>query len=398
MRIPYVTLALILALNLAGDLYIWRCLRTRCRHKAWSVLQLVTASLLNLGIVSLFFIPVQSASDTSLVSLMWTIFGYITIYVPKYVFTVFDLLASLPRLWHKRRVAALSMTGGVMAVVLFVVLWWGALINRYNIDVKEVEVRIPNLPEAFEGMRIVQISDLHVGTYRNDSTFLGKLVASINELHPDMIVFTGDIVNRRTAELEPFVDVLSGLHAPYGVFSVLGNHDYGDYYKWPEKAAREANNNRLAELNGRMGWTLLNNDYRDIVVDGDTLVIIGVENIGDPPFHVYGDLSKAYPDVTDSKTKILLSHNPSHWVMNIADHDDKEVALTLSGHTHAMQMTFFGWSPASFRYKTWGGLYADQSGKHQLYVNIGTGTVGFPARIGATPEVTLITLDGSGKK
>lgn len=391
MRIPYLGLIVILILNLGVDWYIFRFLHSEFRRRIWSKIQLWSALILAAGILALFFFPVRSTSDTAMQTLMWCIFAYISVYLPKYIFVIFDCMARLPMLWHRRRLKWLTRFGTLIGAIIFIALWWGALINRYNINERDINIDVEGLPSAFNGFRIVQISDLHVGSYGQNDRFLRKLVEKIDELQPDIIFFTGDIVNRHTDELEPFTRVLSGLKARYGVYSVLGNHDYGDYYEWPDTAMRTANNNRLAELQKEMGWQLLLNSHDIIRIGSDSIAVVGVENIGDPPFHVYGNLESAYPNLSDSVTKILLSHNPAHWVADIAD-SDKNIALTLSGHTHAMQITVFGWSPSSLRYRTWGGLYTDKTGRHSLYVNIGTGTVGFPARIGATPEVTLITL------
>lgn len=396
MRIPVLTLIIAVLLNLSVDWYIFRFLFSEFRNRIWAKIQLWSALIFALGLVSLFFVPVRDLSDAGLRSLMWIIFIYITVYVPKYIFVIFDVISRIPRLWHGRRIKTVSWTGTTSAVILFASLWWGALFNRYNIDVNRVDVEMPRLAKSFDGFKIAQISDLHVGTYGNDTAFVAKLVDEINSLHPDVIFFTGDIVNRKTAELKPFVRTLSRLNARYGVYSVLGNHDYGDYYHWDNDDSHRLNNDSLYVFQKEMGWKLLRNEYSDIVVKNDTLVVIGVENIGDPPFHVYGDLTKSYPDLSDGRPKILLSHNPAHWEKEVAD-SDKNIDLTLSGHTHAMQISLLGFSPAKFRYDTWGGLYTDKSDRHKLYVNIGTGTVGFPARIGATPEITLITLHPSEK-
>lgn len=394
MRIPYLGLFIIILVNLSVDWYIFRYLHSEFRNRIWSKIQLVSALILTCGLVALFFIPLQTISDGMIRTLMWSIFAYISIYLPKYIFVIFDCISRIPNLFGHKRWKAVTGTGAVIGAILFVAFWWGALFNRFNIDVKEVDVEIPELPAAFNGFRIAQISDMHLGTYGNDTTFIDKIVEEINSLKPDVILFTGDIVNRETSELEPFVSTLSRLKSRFGVYSVLGNHDYGDYYRWDTPEAQELNNEKMEVLQKKMGWELLKNDYRIITEKGDTLVLIGVENIGDPPFHIYGDLHKAYPTPEDSKTKILLSHNPSHWVKEI-ENSDNNIALTLSGHTHAMQISFLGFSPAVFRYKTWGGLYSDDSDRHKLYVNIGTGTVGFPARIGASPEITLLTLKGT---
>jgi hypothetical protein len=238
---------------------------------------------------------------------------------------------------------------------------------------------------------VVHISDLHLGTYGNDTTYISTIVNKVNSLKADVILFTGDIVNRNSNELKPFVSTLSRLKAKDGVYSILGNHDYGDYEDWKSEAEKAANFQALKDMQAEMGWTMLNNQSTAITRGNDSITIIGVENIGDPPFHIYGDMSKAYSDISDKQYKILLTHNPAHWTSDIENQKESNIALTLSGHTHAMQMEFFGISPARFRYRTWGGLYNDNY-NHPLYVNIGIGTVGFPARIGATPEITLITL------
>jgi len=322
---------------------------------------------------------------------MWGLYTYLSVYIPKLIYVILDLIASIPLLWKRKRSKSLIISGMALAAFMFFAMWWGALVNRFNIDVRQVEISIDGLPEAFDGYTIAQLSDLHVGSYGSDTTYLSKVIETINGLSPDIIAFTGDIVNRRSSELIPFVNTLKNLSADDGVVSILGNHDYGDYYTWHSPADKQANLDELIRMQNSMGWLMLNNQSHIIHRGNDSIVIIGVENVGDPPFRTYGDLDAAYPTLDDPLTKILLSHNPAHWDNDIQDSPDKNIALTLSGHTHAMQMSAFGLSPAALRYPTWSGLYHDQDG-HQLYVNIGIGEVAIPARIGATPEITLITL------
>lgn len=323
---------------------------------------------------------------------MWILCAIISVYLPKTIFVVFDLIAKIPQLIGKKRIRAISITGLIIAILTFFAVWWGALFNRFHIDVKSVDITIPSLPRQFEGYRIAQFSDIHLGTFGTDTAFVSRFVDKINSLNPDLIVFTGDIANRNSNELKPFVKVLARLKAADGVISILGNHDYGDYTDWKNDADKKNDRRLMVELQGRMGWKLLLNETRFIERAGDSIAIVGVENIGDPPFHVYGSLPEAYPTPGDSLTKILLTHNPAHWVNEISDKPAMNIPLTLSGHTHAMQMSAGDISPARLRYKTWGGLYHDKSGQHLLYVNIGAGTVGWPVRIGATPEITLLTL------
>lgn len=395
MRLPLLLILPILILDILADWYICRAVWRRCTRGArfWRPVSLWSSIVLGVGLLAAIAWPKKSASDYDLTGLMWFLYCYFSIYVPKYLFIIIDLLGKVPQLWHRRRIKGFAHAGITVAVLTFGLMWWGALVNRYRIEVKEIEFADPSLPSSFEGLTIAQISDLHTGSYGSDTTYVAKVVETVNALHPDIIVFTGDIVNRRSKELKPFVSTLSRLNAPLGVYSVLGNHDYGDYYAWDSAADKEANMQELYRMQHDMGWTLMNNSAHTFHAGPDSLVLIGVENIGDPPFPIYGDLDKAYPgDLADPAFKILLSHNPAHWVDDIAGSPDKNIALTLSGHTHAMQMELFGLSPATFRYDTWGGMYADIDSTRRLYVNIGIGEVGVPARIGATPEITLFTL------
>ncbi len=395
MRLPLLLILPILILDILADWYICRGVWRRCTRGArfWRPVSLWSSIVLGVGLLAAIAWPKKSASDYDLTGLMWFLYCYFSIYVPKYLFIIIDLLGKVPQLWHRRRIKGFAHAGITVAVLTFGLMWWGALVNRYRIEVKEIEFADPSLPSSFEGLTIAQISDLHTGSYGSDTTYVAKVVETVNALHPDIIVFTGDIVNRRSKELKPFVSTLSRLNAPLGVYSVLGNHDYGDYYAWDSAADKEANMQELYRMQHDMGWTLMNNSAHTFHAGPDSLVLIGVENIGDPPFPIYGNLDKAYPgDLADPAFKILLSHNPAHWVDDIAGSPDKNIALTLSGHTHAMQMELFGLSPATFRYDTWGGMYADIDSTRRLYVNIGIGEVGVPARIGATPEITLFTL------
>ena len=400
MRLPLALILPVLILDILVDWYICRAVarRTSPARPLWRRLAVWSSVVLTLFLVAIVIWPKKSADDSDFAFLMWGLYAYFSIYIPKYIFVIFDLLASVPRLFHASRLRLLSWTGILLGVLTFGAMWWGALINRFRIDVREVDFADSRVPEAFDGFKVVQISDIHTGTYGDDTTFVASLVDAVNALEPDLVLFTGDIVNRRSTELEPFTSVLSRLKAPSGVMSVLGNHDYGDYFKWQSDSAKAADRRHLADLQRALGWDLLNNDTRYIYKEGrhgqrDSIAIVGVENIGDPPFPVYGDLDAAYPgDLADDVFKILMSHNPAHWTADIADAPDKNIPLTLSGHTHAMQIELAGISPAALRYSTWGGRYDDADSTHTLYVNIGTGEVGVPARIGATPEVTLFTL------
>lgn len=345
----------------------------------------------------------RRSNDSSILPVMWMLYTYVTIYVGKLIFTIISLFGFIPRLWGSRCLRVFGIIGGVAALLAFLTLWWGALWGRRDIEVTECTIESDRLPKSFSGYKIVQISDLHVGTWGDDVSFIAKLVDRINRLNPDVILFTGDIVNRNTPELLPFVGELSRLHAKDGVYSVLGNHDYGDYITWESDLAHIANNKYLAELERDMGWHLLNNTHTFLVRGADSIPLIGVENWGEPPFAQYGDLDKAYPadkesryNQNDSLFKILLSHNPEHWRRIVREKTN--IDLTLAGHTHAMQFMLkagkLRWSPAQYKYEQWAGkyVYGDSAHPRVCYVNIGSGEVGLPFRVGATPEVTVITL------
>lgn len=393
MRIPLTLLTIFIIVCPATDFYIWRALgHIRKSHRLWQAVHLTVALICYALLAAALIMGPRRGDDSSLTAIMWMLFTVISIYIPKLIFIIIDLAGRIPVIFGRRPVKAVRCAGAVAAIISFGAIWYGALVNRFRLDVKEVTIDFPGLPDSFEGMTIVQISDLHTASFGSDTTFTAALVDRVNALKPDMVVFTGDIVSRRTEEVLPHIRPLSRLIAPAGVYAILGNHDYGDYYDWKDAAAKADNNARLRQAFRDMGWNLLLDRTEFITRGPDSLAIIGVENIGEPPFRSYGSLDRAYPAGADGKAKILLSHNPAHWNNDIAEgNTPNDIGLTLSGHTHAMQMELFGLSPAALRYPTWSGLYSDSMGR-KLYVNIGTGTVGLPMRIGATPEITLITL------
>lgn len=339
-------------------------------------------------------------NETSLAPVMWLLYIVLTVVLAQSIYAICSLMGFIPAFFRKPRWNTGLWIGLPLGILVFSMMWWGAFIGRHRIQTVEVEISSPRLPESFEGYRIAQISDLHVGTWNNDTTFVAKVVKKVNSLHPDLIVFTGDLVNRSSGELLPFINTLSRLDAPDGVLSVLGNHDYGDYVTWDTPSDKTANLDSLKSYQRRMGWELMNNRHLSICNEkGDSIIMIGVGNWGEPPFSQYGDLSEAYPvnKLRDDNFKILLSHNPEHWNREVSKLSN--IDLTLSGHTHAMQIMFkFGnwkWSPSQYKYDQWGGIYSrenDEGVPTKVYVNIGAGEVGIPMRIGADPEITIFTL------
>ncbi|MBQ2046405.1 MAG: metallophosphoesterase [Muribaculaceae bacterium] len=391
MRLPILMMIITILINGVVDYFLFKTIKNRISKSVYAKCYAWLSVFVTLALIVTISLPRRTGTNESLVFIMWMLFAYFSIYISKYVYIVCDLVARIPLLLKKQRIKWVSKTGTILGVVSFCLMWWGALVNRFNIDVNEVEVPISSLPTPFDGYRVAQISDLHVGTFGIDTTFLAEVVEKINSLDVDAVMFTGDIVNRNSAELQPFVSTLSRINARDGVFSVLGNHDYGDYSDWESPEAKEENLKLMHKLQKQMNWTLLLNETKQVYRGNDSIFIIGVENLGDPPFKNYGSLSNAYTTINDSTIKILLSHNPAHWERDIKDKKDNNIALTLSGHTHAMQMSIGSFSPAALRYKYWGGLYVDDS-NHYLNVNVGIGEVALPMRIGATPEITVLTL------
>lgn len=392
MRIPLIFLSCVIAVSLLVDWRLYTVIRHRV-SRSWARVHLLLAAFLYAMLIVAVCLPRRSGDEATLTTITWMIFGYGSVFLGKALFVIIDLAACIPCLFHRRRLRLLSIAGIILGVTLSVAMWWGALCNRYRLHINEVEISSPYIPRSFDGYRIVQFSDLHTGSYGSDTTFVSKLVNAINNCRPDAIVFTGDLVNRNTDEVMPHVPTLSRLHAPGGVYSILGNHDYGDYMNWPSPAAKTADHRLMIDTQRRMGWKLLLDSTAYLHARGDSIALVGVENVGDPPFPSYGSLDRALRYAGANDYKILLSHNPAHWEQEILDRTDIDprLGLTLSGHTHAMQIELAGISPAALRYKRWGGLYSDSLGR-QLYVNIGIGTVALPMRLGATPEITVFTL------
>jgi len=302
-----------------------------------------------------------------------------SICVPKAIFVLLSLL--LKKLRYGKYVA-----GGI-AIASMAYLIYGATEGIQHFQVKEVHVHSEDLPKGFDEYRIIHIADIHAGSWRGNTAPLQKAVNLINAQHPDLIVFTGDLVNNVSGELDEYMPVLSQTKAKHGVYSVMGNHDYSMYIKWKSKADQQADVESLKEKQTRMGWQLLNNRHVKLYQNGDSIALIGVENSGRPPFPDLAKLDEASKG-TENMFKILLSHDPSHWRREVLPQTD--IQLTLSGHTHAMQTKIFGFSPALLAYPENEGLYKEDG--QMLYVNIGLGHLLFPLRIGAWPEITLIIL------
>jgi predicted MPP superfamily phosphohydrolase len=340
----------------------------------------------------------------------WAMGAFVLLYIPKLVLFFFFGMEDVYRLLRAGGVGLYKLTGsltevpyfesrrqfigwmaGFTALIPAVSILYGITKGKYNFKVHRKTLSFKNLPDAFHGLTITQISDLHVGSF-DDTEAVERAVKLVNEQNSDIIFFTGDLVNNRSDEMVPWVDMFSTLKAPMGKYSILGNHDYGDYMEWPSAQAKQDNNLHLYKIHEQIGFKLLRNENTRIEKDGQHLELLGMENWG-KGFKQYGDLNKTMQGTNDDAFKILLSHDPSHWEEQVMNHPT-HVHLTLAGHTHGAQFGVeipgFRFSPAQLRYNRWAGLYEENN--RYLYVNRGLGFIGFPGRVGIWPEITVITL------
>lgn len=338
--------------------------------------------------------------------------NFFLLFIPKFFISIFLLVEDVVRLFKSiinlisghtivlglgRSVVwdsiALGFTGLIMIAFIY-----GALFNVYNYKLRKVNLKLVKLPKAFHGLKVVQISDIHSGSL-SDKKAVQKAVDKINATHPDLIFFTGDLVNNIAVEAVEFIDVFAQLNARHGVYSILGNHDYGDYMLWDTEEEKIKNLEHLKSIHQKMGWRLLLNEHVHIEKENEKIIVAGVENwSARGRFHSYGKLEQALKGLQDAFTILLLSHDPSHWEAEILNHPAK-VDLTFSGHTHGMQFGFefwkIKWSPVKYMYRQWAGLY-ENAGQY-LYVNRGFGVIGYPGRVGILPEITLFTLHSDEK-
>lgn len=322
------------------------------------------------------------------------------------IFIIFHDLKSLflytkHKLFHQKtkdyspsRRQFLKKSAIVASIIPFGTLMFGVLKTAFDFKIRNQKLQIPNLPNSFKGLKIIQISDIHSGSFLTNEP-LEKAVQLINKQRPDIVFFTGDLVNEITEEAIPFIDTLKNISAPLGVFSILGNHDYGDYFYQKDDVEGKKHNYKLMKsVHKKLGWKLLLNEHHIIKKNDERLVILGVENWGSQErFQKYGDINKAKEGCLENDVKLLLSHDPSHWEEKVIP-EHKDIAVTFSGHTHGMQFGIeipgFKWSPSQYLYKCWAGLY--QKNDQKIYVNRGLGFIGYPGRVGILPEITVFEL------
>lgn len=330
------------------------------------------------------------------------LFGFaFTIFITKLTFVIIALLGETVsgllylldignvmqrRLWIKA-------LGLLVAAFPFISFLYGITKGKYNYKVIKVPLYFPDLPKEFDGYKVVQISDIHSGSFDSKEQ-VKKGIDLINQQDADLVLFTGDLVNNFANEIEPFIPLFREIKAKDGKFSITGNHDYADYVRWNSTEEKQKNFQQLVANHGKMDFKILMNEHVKIKRNLSEIAVIGIENWGLPPFPQFGDLNKAIENLAANSFKLLLSHDPSHWDAQVVDHD-MNFNLTMSGHTHGMQVGFdikkiIKWSPVKYKYPKWAGLY--ESNQQYLYVNKGFGFLGFPGRVGMWPEITVFEL------
>lgn len=384
------------------ELYVYQAFKTLVAS-SYGRAAYIAVTLAIYGLVSYNLALLNKTSETHRLYIVTTLF-FVAI-VPKILVTLFLLVDDISRVFqwiflrlsstethYPERRKFLSLLGLGTAGVISALVLDGVVFGKYRHKVRKVKLTIKNLPKSFKGYKIIQISDVHSGSFSNPEKLRGA-INLINGQNADLVLFTGDMVNNEATEFAPMVDLFKSIKAKDGKFSVLGNHDYGEYIQWESQKAKTDNLQYLIDLQTQAGFQLLRNEHRAIEKNGERIYILGVENWGSKPFPQYGDLDRAVAGIPQNAPKILMSHDPTHFDEKVKHHP-ADIALTLSGHTHGMQ---FGldlknhrWSPVQYRYPKWADLY-ESNGKY-LYVNRGFGVIGFSGRVGMLPEITLIEL------
>ncbi|MGC6431980.1 MAG: metallophosphoesterase [Jejuia sp.] len=394
------------------DIYAFQAFRTISKHIWLSVLYWV----ITLAVIGNFIIKFYGLSRGDFGNTQAFAFGYLlALIVPKLIIlgilfaedifrvpqAIFRYFTEGPNSSVKympSRRAFISKIALGIAAIPFGAILYGIYKGKYNFKVLNYTLTFEDLPEAFDGYKLTQISDVHSGSF-DDIEKVKYAIDLINQQQSDVILFTGDMVNNEAKEMKPYIEVFNKLKAKDGLYSVLGNHDYGDYIRWESDEAKAQNLEDLKQIQKEIGFDLLLNESKYLEKDGQKIALIGVENWGAGGFKKVGDLKKAVSNISKDDFKILMSHDPSHWEKQVID-DDYHYHLTLSGHTHGMQFGieipgWFKWSPVKWRYKYWAGIY-EQLGQY-INVNRGFGYLGFPGRVGIWPEITVIELKKGSK-
>ncbi len=359
----------------------------------------VTFWIFAIGLIAAIIIlriRLESISPRRQQILITSLYGLtVSSFVPKLIFVIIITVLYFTNFvfLEEQSLLMFFIVGVFSGFLPFFTILYGIFRTLYRFKIHHVKIKIDVLPKNYSGLRIVHISDLHLGSFNYRYHILDRAINMINQLKPDFIFFTGDLVNNCSWELDNWELVLKQLTAKMGKYSVLGNHDYGDYKKWDSDDEKQANFDSIKQFYEKIDFRLLLNEADIVNNEGEIIAVVGVENWGNPPFKQYGDLNKSLMNVNDIPFKILLSHDPTHWNKEVIPKTD--IKLTLSGHTHGMQaginLKNKKWSPIKYKYKQWAGLY--ENDQQYLYVNRGLGWVGFPGRLGMRPEITFLELE-----
>ncbi|RZK47096.1 MAG: metallophosphoesterase [Pedobacter sp.] len=404
---------LLMAIMLMMDIYIFQVIRSLTQYSSPRVRLAVTIIYWFVAVVALAImiaIPYLNEQNFSRTARTYLFAMLVGLFFSQVVASVFFLVDDVRRgvTWVVQKVRSPSPGSGAGEdISRSAFLSWlgigigggllGTLVygfsNKYNYQVIRKKLLFTNVPDAFKGLKIIHISDIHAGSFTDKAAVI-KGVEKIMKEQPDLILFTGDLVNDRATEMDEYMEVFSRLKAPLGVYSTLGNHDYGDYVAWESSSVKHSNLERLKEIHGELGWRLLMNENVSLEKDGEKIALIGIENwSAKGNFPKYGKLNQAYEGTAHLPFKILMSHDPSHWSAEVQE-QYKDIDLMLAGHTHGMQfgveLPGFRWSPVQYMYKQWAGLYENNNQK--LYVNRGFGFIGYPGRVGILPEITVLEI------
>lgn len=354
----------------------------------------VAVSILNSGLLLFAFANPEDIRQAKNYTLFYIVISasFINL-LPKLFFSLVTLVSFVLRWLAGKNTQLLLLMGSLLiSSGILLMIAYGIFFGRSNLNVEKSDLYFNNWPEQLDGLTIVQLSDIHLGSFGNNTKVMAETVQVLTNINPDLLLFTGDLVNNFSDEINGFEPFLKQLPARYGKYAIQGNHDYGDYSSWPDSMAKQKNLELIKIGLTDAGFTLLLNQWKKIALKDTSFSLIGVENWGHPPFPQYANLDAAMKNIPDNSFKILMSHDPAHWESIVVPQTD--IPLTLSGHTHGAQFGIkiagIEFSPIYFVQKKWGGLY--QSDNQKLYVNRGLGTIGFPGRIGMRPEITLLTL------
>ncbi len=413
-------ISILMAVLLLADIYAWQAVRLLIQNlsgnaQKWTKMGYWSLTAISFG--TIIFLSVFSFTTQQMTVRNFLITGVFAHYLAKSFIIVFLFIDDAIRLvqWGSEYVSRffatpedkalmeaspdgitrsefLAKAGLAIASVPVAGITFGILSGAHDYRVRKTTVYLPNLPASFDGITIAQLSDIHSGSFFNKTAVKGG-VELLMQQKPDMVFFTGDFVNYRAEEAEEYVPIFGKVKAPMGVYATLGNHDYGDYVNWDSQQQKVQNLQNLKEAHKLMGWELLMNENRIFTQGGEKLAVLGVENYGKGRFPKYGQLANAHAGTDEAAVKLLLSHDPSHWDLQIRP-EYADIDIMFAGHTHGMQFGVeipgFKWSPVQYMYPQWAGLY--QEGKQYLYVNRGFGYLGFPGRVGIFPEITVMEL------